>query len=269
MFTQRSAHDSRRAALKCLCVFVLAVVGSPLSAQPAGKPPSLAPEAARLKKTLEDKFPGAEVRGIVKTAYFGLYEVMLDDRIIYTDTRGKYLLVGSIYDSESKTNLTELRQRELNRVKVADLPLDKAIVKIKGNGERRLYVFSDPDCPFCAQLEKTLKAVDNTTVYTFLFPIDQLHPDAARKARLIWCAPDRVKAWDAHYDSGTLPDNAGDCDNPVAMTQALGARLKINATPTLIFADGSIVPGALPTERLEAEFAKAAVQLKAQDPAPK
>lgn len=265
MYHQRMSLHHGRGAL--IFAFVLALLASPLLAQPTAKAPALAPEAARLKKTLEDKFPGAEVRGIAKTAYFGLYEVLLDDRIVYTDTRAKYLLVGAIYDSDSKTNLTEERQRELNRVVVADLPLDKAIVKVKGNGARKLVVFSDPDCPFCAQLEKTLKVVDNTTVYTFLFPIDQLHPDAARKARMIWCAPDRVKAWDAHYDSATLPDNAGDCDNPVAMTQALGARLKINATPTLIFADGSMVPGALPPERLEAEFAKVAARLDKRDPA--
>ena len=264
MYHQRMSLHHGRGAL--IFAFVLALIASPLLAQPTARAPALAPEAARLKKTLEDKFPGAEVRGIAKTAYFGLYEVLLDDRIVYTDTRGKYLLVGAIYDSDSKTNLTEERQRELNRVAVADLPLDKAIVKVKGNGARKLVVFSDPDCPFCAQLEKTLKAVDNTTVYTFLFPIDQLHPDAARKARMIWCAPDRVKAWDAHYDSATLPDNAGDCDNPVAMTQALGARLKINATPTLIFADGSMVPGALPPERLEAEFAKVAARLDKRKP---
>lgn len=265
MYHQRMSLHHGRGAL--IFAFVLALLASPLLAQPTARAPALAPEAARLKKTLEDKFPGAEVRGIAKTAYFGLYEVLLDDRIVYTDTRGKYLLVGAIYDSDSKTNLTEERQRELNRVAVTDLPLDKAIVKVKGNGARKLVVFSDPDCPFCAQLEKTLKAVDNTTVYTFLFPIDQLHPDAARKARMIWCAPDRVKAWDAHYDSATLPDNAGDCDNPVAMTQALGARLKINATPTLIFADGSMVPGALPPERLEAEFAKVAARLDKREPA--
>ena len=265
MYHQRMSLHHGRGAL--IFAFVLALIASPLLAQPTARAPALAPEAARLKKTLEDKFPGAEVRGIAKTAYFGLYEVLLDDRIVYTDTRGKYLLVGAIYDSDSKTNLTEERQRELNRVAVADLPLDKAIVKVKGNGARKLVVFADPDCPFCAQLEKTLKAVDNTTVYTFLFPIDQLHPDAARKARMIWCAPDRVKAWDAHYDSATLPANAGDCDNPVAMTQALGARLKINATPTLIFADGSMVPGALPPERLEAEFAKVAARLDKREPA--
>ena len=87
-------------------------------------------------------------------------------------------------------------------------------------------MFSDADCPFCAKLENELKSVDNVTIYTFLFPIDQLHPDSARKSRIIWCSPDRVKAWDAFFASGTLPDNKGDCDNPIAKTDALGQKLR-------------------------------------------
>ena len=105
----------------------------------------------RHQEALEQKFPGAEVRGVTKTHYFGLYEVQFDDRIVYTDAKAKYVVVGAIYDTESKTNLTEERQRKLNRVNVASLPLDLAMKKVKGNGERMLYVFSDADCPFCAQ----------------------------------------------------------------------------------------------------------------------
>jgi thiol:disulfide interchange protein DsbC len=102
-----------------------------------------------------------------------------------------------------------------------------------------------------------MKPVDNVTVYTFLFPIDQLHPDAARKSKIIWCSADRVKAWDAFFETGALPDNKGDCDNPIAKTAELGARFKINATPTLMFVDGSIVPGAIPAQRIESEMKNA------------
>ena len=62
--------------------------------------------------------------------------------------------------------------------------------------------------------------------------------------------------------SGALPDNKGDCDNPVAKTAELGAKFKVNATPTLVFADGSIVPGALPAQRLEAELKTAETEAK-------
>jgi len=81
----------------------------------AEKPAPLTGEAAAIKKNLEQKFPGAEVRGVSKTQYFGLYEVQLDDRILYTDAKSKYIMIGAMYDTDAKVNLTEERQRKLNR----------------------------------------------------------------------------------------------------------------------------------------------------------
>ncbi len=180
------------------------------------------PEAAGIKKTLEQKFPGAKVGIITKSPYFGLFEVQFDNQMIYTDAKAKYLILGSVYDVDAKINLTEQRMKKLNRVDVAALPLDLAFKRVKGNGERKLYVFSDADCPFCAKLESELKGVDNVTIYTFLFPIDTLHPDSARKSRMIWCSADKVKAWDEFFSTGALPDNKGECDNPVGDDEGTG-----------------------------------------------
>jgi thiol:disulfide interchange protein DsbC len=244
------------------CAAVLAFAGAAVAQTAPDKAPPLTPEAQAIKKALEQKFPGAEVRGVTKTQYFGLYEVQFDDRIIYTDAKAKYLLVGAVYDTESKVNLTEDRLRKLNRVDVATLPTDLAIKTVKGNGSRTLYIFSDADCPFCAKLEQELKNVTDVTIYTFLYPIDSLHPDAARKSRVIWCADDRTKAWETYYETGALPDNKGDCDNPVAKTAELGAKYRVTATPTLVFVDGTVQPGALPAQRLEAELKNADSEAK-------
>ncbi|MGH8801851.1 MAG: DsbC family protein [Casimicrobiaceae bacterium] len=219
------------------------------------------PDATVIRKALEQRFPGAEISHIGKSGYFGLYEVMLGDQLIYTDSRADYVFVGSVYDTETKANLTEQRARKLNRVAVDKLPMDLAFKRIKGDGSRKLYIFSDADCPFCHRLEQELRGLDNVTLYTFLFPIDQLHPDSARKSRILWCAPDRAKAWDVYFASGKLPANKGDCGDPVAKTQALGNALHINATPTLIFADGTMIPGALPLPQIEKEMARAQAEL--------
>jgi len=228
---------------------------------PAATPLPLTGEAALVKKLLEQKFPGVELGSVSKSPYFGLYEVMFDDKIIYTDAKVSYLVVGSIYDAATKKNLTEARARQLARVNFDGLPLELAFKRVKGDGKRRLAIFSDADCPYCARLEKELKDVDNVTIYTFLFPIDTLHPDAARKSKVIWCAPDRVKAWDEFFATGKLPANNGECDNPLAATNNLGRKLRVSATPTLVFADGSIVPGALPAQQLEAEMKQADEEL--------
>lgn len=231
-------------------------------AQETGKADAPARELATVKKLLETKFPGAPISNVSKSPYFGLYEAQLDDRMLYTDAKVNYVLVGSIYDTATRTNLTEQRMRKMNRIAWESLPLDIAIKKVKGDGSRKLAIFSDADCPFCKRLETEMKGLDNVTVYTFLFPIDQLHPDSARKSALIWCAPDRLKAWDDWFESAKLPDNKGDCATPIAQTALLGQKFRVNATPTLIFADGSVIPGALPLDRLEAELNQAESEIK-------
>jgi thiol:disulfide interchange protein DsbC len=184
--------------------------------------------------------------------------------MIYTDAKVSYVVVGAIFDADTKQNLTDARLRQLNRVAWDQLPLDLAIKKVKGNGARKLAIFSDADCPYCKRLESEMKTLDNVTIYTFLFPIAQLHPDSARKSALIWCAPDRSKAWDEWFASGKLPNNKGDCATPLAKTAQLGQKYRVSATPTLVFADGSMVPGALPLDQLENELKQAEVATRKQ-----
>jgi thiol:disulfide interchange protein DsbC len=237
-------------------VVATGILLAPASHAGAADAPVRGAEAANVKKLVEQKFTGVVVGNVSRSPYFGLYEVQFDDQVVYTDAKVTYVLVGSIYDAATKKNLTEAKMRELNRVSFDGLPFNLALKKVKGNGQRKLAVFSDPDCPFCHRLETELKNIDNVTIYTFLFPIDQLHPDAGRKAKLIWCAPDQQKAWDTFFESGTLPKNNGDCDNPVAATNAVGQKLHVVATPTLIFADGTVVAGAIPAQRIEDEIAQ-------------
>jgi len=255
-----SINRCRKATLAVVmgALFAVAVPVLAQTAKPAVAAP-LTQDAAQVKKLLEKKFEGVVIGNVTKSP-FGFYEVMFDDQLVYTDAKVTYVLVGNLYDTATKKNLTDAKMRELSRVSFDSLPLELAMKKVKGNGSRKLAIFSDADCPFCARLENELKSIDNVTIYTFLYPIDQLHPDSARKSRMIWCAPDKVKAWDSFFASGTLPQNGGDCDNPLTATHELGQKMRVTATPTLVFADGSVIPGALPAQRLEAEIAQGEVQ---------
>ena len=247
----------RHVSTACLLV----VLSLPVSAQD-GKADAAARELAAVKQALEAKFPGAPIRNVSRSPYFGLFEAQLDDRTLYTDGKVNYVIVGSVYDTATRTNLTEQRMKRMNRIAWDSLPLELAIKKVKGDGSRKLAIFSDADCPYCKRLEAEMKGLDNVTIYTFLFPIDQLHPDSARKSAMIWCSPDRIKAWDEWFDTGKLPDNKGDCATPIAQTALLGQKYHVNATPTLVFEDGSFTPGALPLDRIEAEMTQAAAELK-------
>lgn len=209
-----------------------------------------------IRLSLEKQFPGAKVQSVVKTPYAGLYEVFMEGQLFYTDANARYLVVGKVIDAKTRVNLTEQRSEDLLRVSFASLPFDDALKVVRGNGSRKLAVFSDPDCPFCRQYEEDLARLDNVTIYTFIFPIEGLHPGAAEKSRKIWCAPNRVEAWDQWMRKGVLPQNAGNCDNPIARIVQLGGRLGINGTPTTIFADGRRVAGRIPAPQLEQRLAQ-------------
>jgi len=204
-----------------------------------------------IRKALTAQFPGAQISSVTKTPYSGLFEVYLDGQIVYIDAKGQYVFIGDMVDLKNRTNLTQARLNKLQAVKWDTLPLNNALKTVKGKGERKLVVFSDVDCPYCRKFEEELVKVDNITVYTFLYPIEGLHPKAVQTSKQIWCAPDRNKAWDDYITRGTIPGNDGKCANPVDATIALGSKLKVSGTPTLIFANGQRVPGMVPAPQLE------------------
>jgi thiol:disulfide interchange protein DsbC len=204
-----------------------------------------------VKKGLQAKFADSRVEMVRKTPYGGLYEVNMDGQLFYTDEKVSYFVVGNIIDAKTDRNVTQERMRDLMRVKFDSLPLEAAIKQVKGNGKRKLVVFSDPDCPYCKKLEAELAKVSDVTIYTFLYPLPSLHPQAIDKAKAVWCSADRLKAWDELMNKGAVPP-AANCDiAPLAKVAELGARLKVNGTPTLIFADGLRVPGMVPAAELE------------------
>jgi thiol:disulfide interchange protein DsbC len=206
---------------------------------------------AVIRKALTQQFPGAQISSVTKTPYSGLFEVYLDGQLIYIDAKAQYVFTGDVIDLKNRANLTQARLNQLQAIKWDSLPLGNALKTVKGKGERKLVVFSDVDCPYCRKFEAELEKVDNITVYTFLYPIEGLHPKAVQASKQIWCAPDRNKAWDDYITRGSVPNNDGRCANPVDATIALGNKLKVSGTPTLFFANGQRVPGMVPAAQLE------------------
>ncbi len=139
----------------------------------------------------------------------------------------------------------------LTAIKWESLPLENAVKVVRGNGARKLAVFSDPDCPYCKKAEQEFVKLDNVTIYTFMYPL-QMHPDAPRKSRLVWCSKDRSQAWLDLMLKSKTPAGKDNCDNPVDENLALGAKLGIDGTPAMVLANGKRIPGYMPADRLDA-----------------
>jgi thiol:disulfide interchange protein DsbC len=201
-----------------------------------------------IRQSLESKFPTAgKIEHIVKTPYSGLYEVIIDGELYYTDAQGEYLFQGNVIETKSRRDLSEERRRVLFAIDFDKLPLELAIKKVKGNGKRKLAIFTDPNCGFCRKLEKELSRVTDVTLYRFMYPI---FPGSDEIVRNVLCSKNPSKAWEDWMLSEIAPA-AATCNTKTDQVKALGQKLHINGTPNLVFGNGLQSPGYLSFEDLE------------------
>lgn len=242
------AKNSVRLALS------LALAGGCALAYAQAQPP--AAEVPSVKAALEKLYPGTPFKSVEKTPVPGIYQVVMGREVAYVSEDGRYFMFNAhLFDMKTQTDLSKAAVDRAQSIDFKSLPLKDAIKQVKGNGKRVLAVFTDPDCPYCRQLEQTLDKMDDITIYRFLDPIEGLHKGAVDKSRAIWC--------DGKTDAARLESmkqfmakskSTGDtsCANPIERNVALAGKLGINGTPTLIAGDGRMLPGYLPPDRLNA-----------------
>ena len=207
-------------------------------------------DEAEIRKGMEARL-GTRVESVSKAGYLGLYEVYADGTIFYTDEKMTAVIVnGQLFDAKSMKNVTDERMRKLTAIKFNDLPFERAIKQVRGDGKRVMATFEDPNCGYCKRLAKELLNLNNVTVYTFLYPI--LSEDSLRKSKQIWCAPDRAKAWNEWMVEGKALTGKDTCDTTaISKNVEYGRDLKITGTPSIFFADGERFPGAMPLANIE------------------
>ncbi len=221
-----------------------------LAAASLGVALSATAQESAIRTTLVERIPQLEkIDEIRATPMKGLYEVRVGTDLFYTDAKGNFLIQGELIDTQARRNLTEDRIKQLTAVDFNALPWQDAFVTVRGNGKRRLVVFADPNCGYCKRFERDLLNVDNITIHTFLYPI--LSPDSAEKSRNIWCAKDRLAAWNDWMLRDKTPP-AASCDTAALQRNLVfGKKHKITGTPTLLFANGVRIPGAVGSAEIE------------------
>lgn len=241
---------------KTLAVLAVLLAASTLSLAARAQDPEA------IKAALKKKFPEAPVDTVRKIPYGNLYEVLGSGELFYTDDKTSFLLLGSLIDTRTKENVSEVRMRQVNAVKFDTLPLDSAIKIVRGSGARKIAMFEDPNCGYCKRFERDLAGLNDLTVYVFLYPI--LAPDSVDKSKAVWCAPDRAKAWLDLMLKDALPAAEGKCETPIDKLLAWGRERRITGTPTIFFEDGERLPGAMGMPQFEKRLAdaKAAIAKK-------
>lgn len=230
----------------------------------------------RLTRLLATLYPDSQVRIVKNTPIANFFEVTLATSVAYVfiepevlktalskptlndedkkqlkNTLFRYWYFGGVFfDMKTQTDLTRVAKNRAERIDVATLPIEQALLRTKGTPKHTLYVFTDPLCPYCRKLEETLNQQQDVRIYTFLSPLVTLHPEAREVAARIWCAGNPAKAFDAvMLEDQTLTTKA-QCETPILKNEALMQKLGIKGTPTLFLENGERLTGALDIEKL-------------------
>ena len=232
-----------------------------------------------VEKALAERLPKTEITAIDCEKIKGVCEVQARQNLFYIDHGARYLIIGRVYDMETKQDLTAARLLEMNPDMLiggggdtsssdpaqapgqqgadtasiddqidpralAALPQNGAVVM--GRGARTLTVFSDFRCGYCKRLHETLETLNVKVVER---PISVLGTRPISEA--VICSPDKRRAVNQAYDGGSITTGS-DCDtSSLDANEAFARKHGFNGTPVIVREDGAVVHGFRPREFLE------------------
>lgn len=176
-----------------------------------------------------------------------IYEIVAsapgrEKQVFYVTKDGSYVLAGNLINRDKK-NLTKERLDEVNKVDMARVPLADAIVITRGNGGKKLIMFTDVDCPYCRKAYEWLKTQNDFTLYVFLSPLP-MHPQAGEKSVRVFCDKDPEAALAlAHADKGMTGEACEAGQKTLEQHKALANELGISGTPLFLTDSGIRISG--------------------------
>jgi thiol:disulfide interchange protein DsbC len=220
------------------------------------------PEANKLLANI------GEVKSVKQSTAKGLFELVIEGQgqkaLIYVDYSKKHIIPGPVFDIATRKPITEpIRNTPPPPAKIdpTTIPLDNSVLMGNPKGTKKLFVFTDPDCPYCSKLHVELKKLvtmdPDVLVYVKMYPL-QMHPQAYDKARAILTAKNPSEALDKAFSGAALPIPGGDGGKAaVDQTLKFANGIGVNSTPTLVFPDGRIEAGAKPAEDIRKQLSDA------------
>lgn len=241
-------------------------------------------EPTRVSALLKARLPKTQVSAIDCDKVAGLCEVVAGKTLFYVDGSARYLIVGRVYDMESRQDLTAAKLLEMNpdmllggaakagveeeetpvaqlanaaapsraapppaaaqKVDLSKLPATGAIVWGNPSGAP-VTIFTDLHCGFCRALANELEQMNVRVIER---PISTL--GTRDLSNRVYCAKDKPRALRAAYAGAEVApascDTSGlDANENFARTHGF------SGTPVLVRSDGTVLEGYRPRAVLE------------------
>lgn len=211
----------------------------------------------KVKAEVKTLLGGHDADSVEKSAFPGLYEVVVDQEVLYISEDTQFLFYGNLIDRKNQVDLTRKTKDKLakkmdakRKTVLAEQDASKSITYKAKDEKTVLTIFTDIDCPYCSKIHNEVPALNEKgiTVRYMMFPRAGVGSPSFKKAVSAWCADDQNAALTTAKNRKPIP--AKTCDNPIEAQYNLGQKLGVTGTPALITETGELIPGYVPATRL-------------------
>lgn len=205
---------------------------------------------ARVRAELSKMIPSADAAEIVASPVAGVYRIQIQGNYAYAYTDGDFILLGDLYNTKDKVNLGDQASNAKIASRMKDVSTEQMIVFGPTDPKRYITVFTDIDCGYCRKLHREVPELTAAGIQVryLAFPRAGIGSESHKKYVSVWCNADQQKALTTAKSGGSVA--AATCSNPVSDTYKLGQEVGVRGTPTIIFDDGTVTPGYIPSARL-------------------
>jgi len=207
-------------------------------------------EIERVRAELMKMIPPAESAEIIATQADNVYRMEFQGNFAYVYVSGDHVLIGELLNTKDQVNLGDVAQSEKVAKVIDKVPTSKMIVFGPPDAKRHITVFTDIDCGYCRKLHNEVADLTEAGIQVryLAFPRAGVGSESHKKYVSVWCNDDQQSALTTAKVGGAVP--AATCENPVSETYNLGQQVGVRGTPTIIFDDGTLTPGYLPSAEL-------------------
>ncbi len=224
------------------------------TAQSSSNKSVLDKEALRaiLKKNL-----GIGINQIDETPMEGVVLVMTDEGSFYASNDGQFFIQGKIYDLSGK-RAVDLADASLAKLRLEGMErfANDMIVYPAKNEKHVVTVFTDITCGYCRQMHKQMDNYNDLGITVRYLPYprsgikDQTggYSKGFKDLRSIWCHENPEEALTKAKGGSNVAQRI--CDKPIEAEFNFGRQVGVNGTPAIIMADGDMIPGYQPPDKL-------------------
>ncbi len=211
---------------------------------------SASADETAVEAAIKSLVPAAKIDSIADSQVPNFYQVVLQGQVVYVSADGKYLLQGSIFDIENKSDLTEEARAGIRRSALAAVGPEQRIVFPAKDSKYTLTVFTDIDCGYCRKMHSEMAEYNKRgiSVEYLFFPRAGIGSDSYDKAVSVWCAADRNAALTQAKTGADIDRKT--CDNPVSHDYELGQKIAVTGTPAVFTSEGTQLGGYLPPDQM-------------------